>query len=711
MELFRKNKQQEKAAERAEELRVRMLVAVGGLFLFAALIAAKLVYVQIIAASDFKEKARRQYESRLTVKANRGIIYDRSMNRLASNLTFVSFAADPTVIDSADKIAKAFAAAFGKSEDSYREKLKQKSQFVWLERRAAMDKAKDISDRKFAGIIELKELNRHYENLAAQVIGFTDMDNAGISGLEKLLDDTLKGTDGFMILQRTASGKSFPSVSYPREEATDGNSVQLTLDMTVQAIVEDELRRGAVSAGASAAMAIVMDVKTGEILAMANYPEFDMNNKATYTVQTTRNRAVTDAFEPGSTFKLVQAVAATEVGLRKADDKVNAENGKWRVKNRVITDHEKLGTVTYQQAIAHSSNIIAAKTALMIGEENFYKTATAFGFGTKTGIDLEGEISGRLKPVKDWSGITLPWMAQGYEVLVTPVQMLSAYAALANDGVLMKPFVVKKVLSPSGKVLTEKRPAEVRRVMKKETARLVREYFKAVVDSGTGIAAQLEGVDAAGKTGTAQKLVNGSYKTGSYASSFVGFFPVERPRVAALVMMDNPTNGYYGSMTAAPVFSRIGSRVANASGEYQEKIAAVVTPKPSAQKQFLDTVKSVAVPNVCGLSPDEAKEVLRLHKLDFKRENEAAGIVVAQGVKSGVRAAMWSKVPLTFSGSEQLGKMPNLVGLRADRAIYEAKQLGLKIRFAGAAGTVVSQTPKAGSAVSASAECWMTMSN
>ncbi|MBC8043681.1 MAG: PASTA domain-containing protein [Rhizobacter sp.] len=708
MEFFRKHKQERETEKRERELNTRMLVAVSGLFVFAALIIGRLLFIQIIEAPEYQARARKQYESRLIVKAKRGTLYDRSMNRLASSLTYVSLAADPSMIENKEEVAAAFAEVFGKSKAGYLQKLSERTRFVWLERRISSEKAGIVSAKKLSGVIAMKEQNRHYENLAAQVLGFTDADNTGISGLEQSLNDTLKGRDGFLVMQRTASGKAFPRVGYPHQEAADGKSAMLTIDITVQAIAEDELRRGIVASGSSAGTVIIIDVRTGEILAIANYPDFDANNKLTYTPEATRNRAITDGFEPGSTFKLVQATAATELGLRKADDKVNAENGKFKIKNRVITDHEPLGTVTYKQSIAHSSNIVAAKTAIIIGEEKFYKYAAGFGFGAKTGIDLQGEVRGQLKATKEWSGITLPWMSQGYEVMVTPLQVLCAYAALANNGVQMQPFIIKKILSPDGKVFAEKKPAELRRVMKPKTAADVKEYFRAVVDSGTGISARPEGIDAAGKTGTAQKLVGGTYKSGSYASSFVGFFPVDKPRVAAIVMMDNPTNGYYGSIAAAPVFSRIASRIATASGEYQEKIQAVAVRKPSREKDFLDSVQTVTVPNVCGLAAEEARELLKVHRLDFKRENEMKGAVISQSIKAGTRVEVWSKVPLMFEDANA-SKMPSLVGLKADRAIYEAKQLGIKVSMQGTGGIVVSQRPKAGD--KPNGDCQIVMSN
>lgn len=708
-----------------KERKQRTLIVAGGLVLFVGLIVLKLMAVQVVNSSEYQVRAKKQYEYRSPLSATRGAIYDRDMQKLATSITLISFAADPKIFDKPEKrpgekkerkpenperVADSLAKVFGRGRDFYLKKLKEKSRFVWLERNVRVDIAKRVSEMHLPGVHSFREQNRYYENIAAQVIGFTDRDNNGISGIEKQFDADLRGKDGLIIMQRTATGKAYPAVDKPLLEPVDGNSVQLTIDMNIQAIAEAELKRGIVAAGAQAGIAIVMDVRTGEILAMSNQPDFDMNNKATYGADLVRNRAITDSYEPGSTFKLVMATAATELGLRKAETPVFAENGRYKIYGQTIEDHEKLGNVTFKMAIAHSSNIIAAKTALDIGPEKFYNYAHAFGFGEKTGIDLIGEVSGKLKPVNNWGKTTLPWMAQGYEVLVTPLQILCAYAALANDGVLMKPYIVKRVLSPTGDVIKENNPAEIHEVMSSKTARYVRNYFKTVVDSGTGMSAAIEGLDVGGKTGTAQQLIGGNYRTGSYVSTFVGFFPVDKPEVATIVMMINPTNGYYGSMVSAPVFSKIGGRIVTTSEQVRKRIASTEL-KPSKESLYLDSVKTVIVPNVRGLTADEAKSLLKLHNLDYKKLNDDEGVVVAQGVAAGKRVALWTKVPIEFAQPQTDSKMPNLVGLGADRAVATVEQLGLRVRISGAGGKVASQWPQSGAKVADGQSCILRMSN
>ncbi|MCS6987944.1 MAG: penicillin-binding transpeptidase domain-containing protein [Chloroherpetonaceae bacterium] len=710
MQEFRehRNREQDEARRREETLRFGVVVA--GFALFAIAIVAKLAMVQIVDAEEYQKRAKRQYEYRVPVKAMRGQILDRNGNPLATSVSVVSFAADPKMVENADTIAQIFSALFDKPKSHYLSKLKEKTRFVWLERHVPLSIAKRISQTRFAGLIEMKEVHRRYANLAAHVIGFTDADNKGISGLEKQFDSLLAGRDGYVVMQRSATGYAFPAVGAKNEDAINGATIELTIDSDIQAIVEDELAKGIESAGASAGVAIVMHARTGEILAMANAPDFDANKKSTCSPEVTRNRAVTDMFEPGSTFKIVMTTAALELGLVKPDDKVDgAPNGKWKIKDRVIVDHEPVGTTTFRNAVALSSNIVAAKIGLRIGKEKFYEQAKALGFGEKTGVGLIGEASGLLKPVSQWSSVSLAWMAHGYEVLVTPIQLLAAYAALANDGMRMKPFLVQRIVSAEGDVLYYDKAQAVKRAMKKETAELAREIFKAVVDSGTGMSARLEGVSVAGKTGTAQLLTNGSYRSGNYVSSFVGFYPVEKPVIAALVMMINPTKGYYGSAVAAPVFAKINGKILSVLEEdLRADVVRFATHAGLPAKEFLDTAKTVVAPDVRGLAFEEAKEMLRAHQLDFKRENAGEGVVIAQGVAPETRVTAWTKVPLTFA---EESKTPSLVGWRADRAIYVAERLGFEAQARGNGSKVIAQSVKAGSDIKQGASLVLTMSD
>jgi len=484
---------------------------------------------------------------------------------------------------------------------------------------------------KVPGVWFDKEQQRYYLNVAAQLIGSTDSRNEGSSGLELQLNKELKGRDGTRIFQRNATGVRYPAPDAQQQDAIRGNTVQLTIDGDIQSIVEDELSKAVDTFQAEAAASIVMDVRTGEILAMANNPAFDLNRRETWSPERARNRAVTDSYEPGSTFKLVMAAAATEVLNRKADDIVFANNGVLPIYNLKIKDHEPYGNITFRQAIMFSSNIVAAKTAMAVGREKFNAYARNFGFGRKTGIGLIGESPGRVRSLANWDRTTLPWMGYGYQVMATPLQTLQSYAAIANDGELMRPYIIKRIVDTEGRIVRENTPQIVRRVVLAKTAKyLGKEYFQAVVDSGTAKNAALEGITVAGKTGTARRAAGGSYANPVYVSSFVGYFPVATPRYAIIVIVEKPKTAYYAATVAAPVFAGIARRMIACSEEMQKNLAV-----PSPEQAALGTIATVAVPELKGLRGRDAQRLLKWLKLEMDYSGDFDGVVVGQNVQPG----------------------------------------------------------------------------
>ena len=421
--------------------------------------------------------------------------------------------------------------------------------------------------------------------------------------------------------------------------------VQLTIDADVQSIVEDELAKAVEKFRADASASIVMDVHTGEIIAMANSPTFDLNQRSTWSAEKSRNRAVTDSYEPGSTFKLVMASAATEVLHRKAEDRVNGQNGVMPIYNLFIKDHEPYGNISFREAIMYSSNIVAAKTAMAVGSEKFYAYTMNYGFGRKTGIGLVGESPGRVRPLERWDRTTLPWMGYGYQVMATPLQILQAYATIANDGELMRPFIIKKVINAEGKTVWESAPKVVRKTLLPQTARyLGKEYFKAVVDSGTAKSAAVPGVTVAGKTGTARRAAGGSYSKPVYVSSFVGYFPVEAPRYAIVVVVENPKTAYYAAMVAAPVFSSIASRMIACSPEMQKKLAF-----RSTEQAAIDSVSTVVVPQLTGLLGRDASRLLKWHGLEMDSSGDMDGCVGRQSIAPGQKVKKKTVIKVTLA--------------------------------------------------------------
>lgn len=638
-----------------QEFGRRLGVVVVIFSLFIAAIISMLLNIQVINVRKYKQKASRQYERVVTETAQRGVILDRHSRMLAESIESISFYADPVIVrntplfdkkgkavinsksgrqvvyDNSGAVAALFSRALGRNRLDYVKELRRRKGVAVLGRKISVSKALPIIQKKIPGVWFDREQQRYYLNVAAQVIGFTDSRNAGSSGLELQLDRELKGRDGTRIFQRSATGRRYPAPDALQQDAIKGSTVQLTLDGDIQSIVEDELSKAVDAFQAEAASSIVMDVRTGEILAMASNPTFDLNHRATWTPEKSRNRAVTDSYEPGSTFKLIMAAAATEVLNRKADDVVFANNGVMPIYNLKIRDHAAYGNITFRQAIMYSSNIVAAKTAMAVGREKFNAYTRNFGFGTKTGIGLVGESAGRVRPLARWDMTTLPWMGYGYQVMTTPLQILQAYAAIANDGVLMRPFIIRKVIDPEGRVIRESTPEKVRSVVSAETARYIgREYFKAVVDSGTATSAAVRGMSVAGKTGTARRAAGGSYSNPVYVSSFVGYFPVETPRYAIIVLVEAPKTAYYASTVAAPVFSGIASRMIACSEEMQKNLTI-----RSPEQAVIDSLAVVAVPDLWGLKGREAQRLLKWLNLKMEFSGDLDGVVVRQSIAAG----------------------------------------------------------------------------
>lgn len=639
--------------------------------LFLVGIIAMLLNIQIVNVKKYQDKAEKQYIRLVTEHAQRGVILDRHGRMLAETVETISFYADPQIVrnsplfdekgkavidrktgiqktfDNSAEVARLFSGHLGKSRREYLKKLRRGKRLAVLGRKISAVQALPLMQKKIPGVWFDREQQRYYLNVAAQVIGVTDNRNSGISGIEMQFDRYLKGRDGSRVYQRSATGKRYPAPDALQLDPVKGNTVQLTLDADIQSIVEDELAEAVATSQANAATGIVIDVRTGEVLAMANVPTFDLNRRATWTPEKSRNRSITDSFEPGSTFKIVMAATATEVLGRKAEDRVYANNGVLPLFGLRIRDHEPYGEITFREALMHSSNVVAAKTAMETGRAQFHAYTKHFGFGSKTGIGLVGESPGRVRPLSKWDKTTLPWMGYGYQVMATPLQILQAYAAIANDGVLMRPFVLKSITDAAGRIVVENQPETVRKVVEPETARyLGKEYFKAVVDSGTARSAAIPGMSVAGKTGTARRATGGSYANAIYVSSFVGYFPVEAPRYALIVLVEEPQTAYYASTVAAPFFSKISSRILACSEELQKNLGF-----RSPEQAAIDSTTTVAVPDLKGLKGEDARRLLKWLGLEMESSGASDGVVSAQSVRPGMKIAMSAIVRVKLSSA------------------------------------------------------------
>ena len=640
------------------------------LLLFGAVIF-RLVRLQVVDARMYRDIAARQYQMKVALPGARGLLYDRNGNALASNSLFVSFAADPkSAAEDVETVAGTFAKVFGKPKQYYAEKLRADSRFAWLERQVPAEYLRKIEPGELPGVVVRYEPKRLYHNdhVAGQLVGFTDIDNHGVSGVELEFDRELRGVDGYVVFQRDGTGRARPAVDYPRVEPSNGHDIYITIDLPLQSIVEEELKKGIEGSKSEGGLALVLQPWTGEVLAAAQYPTLTPSEYFLSETKDQRLRAVTDVFEPGSVFKVVTASAALEYGVVKPQQQFYAEMGTYVVAignghTRKITDTHEYGWLTFRQAMAYSSNIVMAKVSDIVGAERFYKTARDYGFGIPTGIELPGEVKGTLKHPSQWWSTSLNSMAYGYDVGVTAMQIAAAYGAVANGGTLMKPYILRKEVDASGQIVRETHPEVIRRVISEGTAGTLKSFFSDVVEYGTAKPAKLAVVTVAGKTGTSRKYAEGKYETGNYTASFVGFFPVEHPAMVCLVMLDHPQGGSYtGGTVSAPVVRMIAERSVSTSDLYAEILTskepgaapdragseaqsppAPQAPPPEAKTRAV--LQESAVPDVTGFSVRRAVALLIAQNLD--PVVKGSGIVVAQNPSAGRPATKGMKVVLT----------------------------------------------------------------
>ena len=673
------------------ERRITVLMVVFALLFL--IVIYKLFNIQVIESAKYRLAAKKQYESKISLKSSRGIIFDRKMNALVSNINMYSFAADPNMVDNKDSVAAVFAGIFSREKSFYLDKLNTKNtSFVWLERRIDPKFENRVKDIDISGVIKLNEPNRvfNYEKVSSQLIGFTNIDNTGISGVELELNELLAGTEGYVVMQKDGLGRKRPAVEYPRKEPVDGNNVILTLDMNIQKIVEEELEAGVRVNNSSGGKVIVMNVKTGEILAM--------NSIALDGSSPDKIAEITDLYEPGSTFKIITAASALEEAMLNKNDVINTYGGEYMN----IKDSHKFTSLTFQQVIEQSSNVGTITIANRLGKERFYKYARDFGFGITTGIDLPGEMKGRLKKPVEFSPVSLNYMAIGYEILVTALQMANSYACIANGGMMMKPYIIKRILGPNGTLIKEFKPTEIRNVVSKKTAKTLTELFVGVVERGTGRDARIENVKIAGKTGTSQKMVEGKYSKSKYTSSFIGYFPAENPQIVVCVIIDAPGAGeYYGGKVSAPIFRKIAERIINLTGLHEfsapENEAAIVMTGNELQEENSENNL-----NLVNFDISDAVKFLAENEIPYVIEgSKKDAVVVSQSFitdENGIKKIklVASPGPVENKSIKETGvKMPDLKRLSLRKCIKVVSSLGIEYNVTGF-GRVTGQVPEPG---------------
>lgn len=644
--------------EKWSAIRIRMI---GGIFLilFAA-VAVRSVYLQLVKRSEWTRLAKRQHQRVVPLTPARGTIADRSGAELAVSINIDSCFAEPNkIVDKAGTAAK-LAPILGIPRDQLIKKLDTSRHFVWLQRHMNPDLVDKVKSQGLNGIGFVKETRRYYPNseLACHVLGFTGLDPEGLDGVELKYNSTLLGNTGYLITERDALGRDVVLKGVSVKEGSKGHNLALTLDKNIQYIAEKELNLGVAAAQAKGGTVLVMEPQTGMILALCNYPPFNPNAGSRYSRSALRNQAVSDSFEPGSTMKVFLIAAALEEKAITSRDSFNCENGSYAIGGKVIHDTHKYSRLTVPEILKYSSNIGAAKIGFKLGKEQLYTYLRNFGMGQKTGIDLPGEATGLLRDRNRWFPVDFATISFGQGMTTTSLQLTAAMTAIANGGVLMKPYVVDRVTDQEGNVLQQFSPQPVRRVISPETAREVRRMMEGVTDQGgTGTNAALEGFKVAGKTGTAQKVdeVTKTYSIDKRTASFIGFVPADKPKLVITVIIDEPKTSTYGGVVAAPVFSAIAAqslsylKVAPPSPAKPKIIQTATKPKevitPATEGAIISGDEGAVMPDFRGLSMREVLRAMERQGLNVKLVG--SGKAVAQNPQPGqtIRAGdqVWVK--------------------------------------------------------------------
>jgi cell division protein FtsI (penicillin-binding protein 3) len=645
------------------------------------LICARLVYLQFSQYETLANRARQQQQNAIETSPQRGELLDRQGRQLARSVQTVSLFLDPDGLDTEtlDRNAQQLALALNLKQaeltKEFREAHAEKRRFIWVARRLDADLGAKIVALNLPGVQTRLEPKRYYPNgpLAAHVLGYVGLDGQGLGGVEQSYNAKISGEPGRLFLEKDANGKPYESYEIASKP---GQTVVLTIDQTIQYLAEQSLLAAVQRSRAKSGSVIVLDPRSGEILALANAPTFDPNKVAEAKPETRSNWALQNIYEPGSTFKIVAFSAAIENKLARVDDHIDCQMGAITVAGRVIHDHHPFGSLTIAEALAKSSNVAAIKLGLRVGDETMYDYIRRFGFGAKTGIELPGETSGILRKVERWQPSSIGSIAIGQEVGVTPVQMVAAFGALANDGMRVAPHLIREVRDAEGTVVYRAQP-EQRRVISAETAIALRGMLEGVTLHGTAKKAQLDGYSAAGKTGTAQKIdpKTKAYSATKFVGSFVGFAPVSNPQVVIIVVIDEPAGAYHGGDVAAPIFREVAEQILPNLG-------------------IMPDIETSSVPELVAQvneNPERAAKIREEQAQSEQQRQATMPTVDSNGSRGGevVYAVATKKAML----------MPDLRGRSVRDVARTCAQLGLQVEARGE-GRVLKQNPSAGTEVS-----------
>ncbi|MDR9757373.1 MAG: stage V sporulation protein D [Thermoanaerobacterales bacterium] len=688
------------------EVRKRITFIFFALFFIFFLLVLRLGYLQIVKGTWYQQKALENRIREIVVEPKRGDIYDRNGNELAVSINADACYAVPAEVkksEDVEDVAQELAEILDMDQEKVYKLITQEQHSVWLKFKLTEEEVKKLREKNLPGIGTIPKPQRFYPkgNLASHVLGFAGDYNQGLEGIEVAYEEELAGINGYLLVEYDAAGHEIPESTKKYIEPEQGLSVVLTIDQTIQHIAERELDKIMQKHSPKSATIIVMDPKTGEILAMANKPDFNPNEFHKYAADVRRNGAVSDSYEPGSTFKIVTLAAALEEGLTNQQDRFHDPgfievNGE-RIRCWVDGGH---GNQSLSEIVQNSCNPGFITLGMRLGTERFYKYIRGFGFGSTLGFDLPGEATGIIVPEDQVKPVDLATISMGQTNSVTPLQMVTALSAVVNGGKLMKPHIVKELRNKDGDVVKTYQSQVIRQIISEETSKIERELLENVVSHGSGRNAYIEGYSVGGKTGTAQKPApGGGYSSSDYIASFLGFAPVDDPRLVCLVVVDSPKGyPYYGGTVAAPAFREVvgdSLRYLGVPVRYSEE------DNKSADEEM------TTVPMVINLPVDEAEKILKDAGLQVERSG-SGDIVYGQVPVDGIRVKIGSKVLLQLQKMEEVQDgeriVPNIKGKSMRDAAELLGMMGLVLVPEGdpyPTGIAVEQSPAPGTKVPA----------
>lgn len=644
-------------------MKSRIIAVFAGVMLLWGALLLRAAYLQFLPNEKLQSLQNRQFQTMVTLQARRGAIVDRNGRDLAMSATAHSLYADPKILENRKPLAKRLAKELGVSTENIFSKIKDPNRrFVWIQRLMDEEKANKIKSWNIRGLSFVEEWRRVYPNetLLAHTLGFLGSEGQGLEGLEKAFETELKGNSKKISVRRDARGRPLIADGLLFTENPDGNEVKLTVDSDIQYNLENELAQAVTNFEADSAVGVILDAQTSAVVAMASVPTFDVNKAMRTAPNLRRDKAATDAFEPGSTLKTIVIAAALRQGILAPNTKFYCENGSFKVGDKIIREaesHEAFGNITVSEILAVSSNIGTTKIAFKMGADSLRQGLLDFGFGSRLGMDLPGEARGTVQPLP-WRPHLLSNISFGHGISTTPLQIANAYAAIANGGVLNTPFIVQSVRDSESGVTREMEVKPIRRVLTPEQASQMKMMLSGVTGAGgTGQNARVDGFIVAGKTGTAQKVnPNGrGYLKGGYISSFAGFIPSNNPKFVIYIAVDHPRKGFYGAQVAAPIFSRVASYAARREGlapvlltdknliHESRKVTKTVGAKNRGLSSLVES-DIVSVSLDLGVVPDVTSMTLREVLRRFKGKD--IGVKYrGQGVVSGVEPPVGSPLP------------------------------------------------------------------